>query len=390
MNENPIEGIADLNPAEEPTAVDSRPAGRILNSAGQRRALRWLVPVGAAGVVAVIASGALSASANPNLQPQTAAQLLAAISNAEVAGFSGTVVEKASLGLPQLPNIGGQSPNTGLLGMLTGSHTSRIWYGGQTKQRVAMLDSLGEQDVFRNGTQLWQWDSNSRTAVHTLLPADAGKASPPATSTLTPDQAAKQALSMIDPSTKVSTDSTSVVAGRSAYTLVLTPRDTRSRVGSVRISVDGKTKIPLGVQLIARGKDKPALDVAFTRISFSVPSDNFFNFAPPPNATVKQGSGQSTQQPNANGLDLAKAGGTPIGKGWTTVVKLTGVPSLSEIGKQSKDAGALLDAFPEVKGSWGTGRLFSSALLSALFTSDGTVYVGAVDPDLLYQAAEHK
>jgi hypothetical protein len=121
----------------------------------RRRALRWLVPVGAVGVVALLASGVLSATAKPNLAPQTAAQLLASMNSAPTGGFSGTIVEKASLGLPELPNIGGSNASTGLIGLLTGSHTSRVWYGGETKQRFALLDTFGEQDIFRNGRELW-------------------------------------------------------------------------------------------------------------------------------------------------------------------------------------------------------------------------------------------
>jgi outer membrane lipoprotein-sorting protein len=361
------------------------------NVSGRRRTLRWLAPVGAAGVVALVASGALSADAKPNLPPQTAAQLLASVGRAEVAGFSGTVVEKASLGLPQLPNLGGDSSSTGLLGMLSGSHTSRIWYAGPTKQRIALLGALGEQDVFRDGRELWQWDSDTKNATHTVLPAGAAKVPTPAeTATMTPSQAAEQALQMIDPTTAVSTDSAEMVAGRAAYTLVLSPKDAKSRVGSVRISLDGKTKVPLGVQVIARGATQPALDVSFTRIDFSTPSDDFFSFAPPPGANVKQSADQPKAPVATPEPKVAAESYQTIGNGWTTVAKLTGVPSLADLGKQSKDAAAVLGGLPTVSGTWGTGRLFSSALINALFTSDGRVFVGAVDPDVLYQAAGQK
>jgi outer membrane lipoprotein-sorting protein len=341
-------------------------------------------------VVALVASGLLSADAKPNLAPQTAAQLLAAVGNAKLAGFSGTVVEKAALGLPELPNLTGSDSAAGFTGLLTGSHTVRVWYGGQTKQRMALLNSLGEQDVFRNGRSVWQWDSDARTADHTVLPSDAAGAAPSQVPNVTPDQAARQALSLIDPSTRVSTDRSALVAGRPAYVLVLTPKDSRSRVGSVRITVDGKTKVPLGVQVLARGSKRAVLDVSFTRFDDSMPSNDNFNWTPPPGATVDgtpprhpagyQPPAGLTQHPDV----------TPIGSGWSTVFKVSGVPTLSALGSQDKQAGALLAALPEVHGSWGSGRLFSSALLSGLFTSDGRVFVGAVDPELLYQAAAAK
>jgi outer membrane lipoprotein-sorting protein len=354
-------------------------------------------------MIALLASGVLSAGADPNLPPQTAAQLLAAVGNAKVAGFSGTVVEKASLGLPELPAIAGADDAGGLTGLLTGSHTIRLWYGGETRQRIALLSSLGEQDVFRNGRQLWQWNSDTRTASHSVLPSDSSGPPHANLPVITPDQAAQRALAMIEPSTEVSTDHAAIVAGRSAYVLVLRPKDGRSLVGSVRISVDGKTRIPLGVQVLARGSDRPAIDISFTRFSQSMPDEDNFNWTPPAGVRIVEGDA-----PGQGSLPSPPAGPkapavTTIGEGWSTIAKLTGVAALP--GSTSGPAGgsangsasgpgdqvaALLNGLPKVSGSWGSGRLFRSALLSALLTDDGRVYVGAVDPELLYHAAALK
>lgn len=367
------------------SATQSAPA-----SFGSRRTLRWLVPLGAVGVVALLASGALSADAKGNLPAQSAAQLLAEVGNSKVAGFSGTVVEKASLGLPELPDLGGNSAGTGPLGLLTGSHTARVWYAGETKQRIALLDSLGEQDVFRDGRQLWQWNSDTRTATHSMLP-DAAAASVTPAPVLTPDVAARRALDLIGPSTLVSTDRAGTVAGRAAYVLVLTPKDALSRVGSVRISVDGKTKVPLAVQVYPRSSQKAAIDISFTRFSDSVPSNDNFDWTPPAGVTVTQPTPPrhpSGYQPPVSKAPVVKVPAmSRIGEGWTTVAQLKNVPSLAQLGKQSKEASTVLGSLPQVHGAWGSGRLFSSKLITALFTTDGRVFVGAVDPELLYQAA---
>jgi hypothetical protein len=42
---------------------------------------------------------------------------------------------------------------------------------------------------------------------------------------------------------------------------------------------------------------------------------------------------------------------------------------------------------PQVSGTWGSGRLLQSALLSVLLTDDGRVIAGPVAPELLYDAA---
>jgi outer membrane lipoprotein-sorting protein len=341
--------------------------------------LRWIVPTGVAGVVAIAASGALTAGAAPNLPPRTAAQLLADVENANIQGLSGTIVGKASLGLPALP--GGTS--TGVVGLLSGSHTARVWYAGADKQRFALLDTMGETDVFHNGRDVWTYDSSKHQATHTLLPpGDASKHDTPATApTLTPEQAATAALKAIDPTTVVTTDSARRVADRSAYELVLTPRDGTSRIGAVRIAIDGKTKIPLGVQVYPRGGSAPALDVSFTRISFAMPDNDNFTFTPPSGVTVKRGTQHQTGQGPSTLPDL-----TTIGTGWTTIVK-GNVPGMLQDARGEQRA--LIDSLPRVSWPGGAGRMFESKLLTALLTDDGTLYIGAVDPNVLLAAAQH-
>jgi hypothetical protein len=48
---------------------------------------------------------------------------------------------------------------------------------------------------------------------------------------------------------------------------------------------------------------------------------------------------------------------------------------------------ALLKASTPVKGSWGSGRLLSSSLLTVLITSNGRILAGAVTPSVLYADA---
>jgi hypothetical protein len=188
------------------------------------RALRWGVPVAAAAAVALVATGVFtSAQANPSLPAKTAGQLLVDLQGAKVDGLSGTVVQASELGLPELPQVAGQGGGgTSLTSLLTGSHTLRVWYAGEDKQRVALLDSLGETDVVRNGTNAWLWSSQSNSATHLSIPAGAaGKdEADHLPAGVTPQQAAAAALKALDPTTQVTTSSTTSVAGRDAYELV--------------------------------------------------------------------------------------------------------------------------------------------------------------------------
>ncbi len=367
----------------------------------RRRVWRWAIPLTAVAAVAVLGSGVLTAGATPNLPDLTAGQLLAAVEQSDIAGFSGQVVENASLGLPQLPDLGGgDSSSTSLISLLSGSHTARVWYAGPQKQRFALLGTLGETDVFHNGTDLWQWDSDTLSAVHTTLPADAADQipTPLQSATMTPDQLAQRAIALIDPSTIVTTDQARHIAGRSAYDLVLSPRDPSSRIGSVRIGVDAKYKLPLSVQVYSRAdKTNAAIDVSFSSVDFAVPADSQFAFAPPKSAKVSQQSwtditdGTAGAGASDNGGNTGVAGRVAsaanstmrvLGTGWTSVVRLPG--------SASDQAAQLVGALTPVSGSWGSGRLFASTLVSALLVDDGRIFVGAVDPNVLYAAAAQK
>src|SRR5690242_16045236 len=102
------------------------------------RRARWAVP-GTAVVVtgAVIAALQIpAAQASPDLPSRTPAQLLANVSDdAKSPPMTGTVVETASLGLPQLPETGNP---TSLTSLLTGSHTAKVYYQDSTHYRVAV------------------------------------------------------------------------------------------------------------------------------------------------------------------------------------------------------------------------------------------------------------
>ena len=331
-----------------------------------------------------------SAATRPNLPEMSAAQLLSAIETLEVPGFSGTVVANASLGLPALAGTAGE---VSLSQLLSGSHTMKLWYAAADRQRIALIGSLNETDIFHHGADVWEWDSKSQTATHGTLPA--GQASAPLSpESLTPQQLASGALAAIDPTTAVGTGQARQVAGRDAYELVLRPKQSGSRIGVVQVAVDGQTKLPLAVQVFGRGDGAtPALDVSFTQLDIGQPDAVNFDFSPPKSATVKQLSlsGQS---------DVVQAGQVVsalqrIGTGWTTVLELPsgsllGLPTSGvasgATGSFGATEGLISRVLTPVRGSWGSGLLLDSPVLTVLVTDAGRVFLGAVDPQVLYSA----
>jgi outer membrane lipoprotein-sorting protein len=370
-----------------PSLSLSRPSSRVM---------RWAVPSAAAVVLIGVgpAVTAITANAHGSLPPRTAAQLLADVHGAKLQSLSGTVVETSDLGLPELPSVGGHGGSANFSSLVTGSHTMRVWYAGPDKVRLALLGQLGESDLVRNGSNVWAWSSADNTATHWTVPTDRtlaplmqNRAGGPA---MTPQQAAEAALKAIRPSTRVTTDPTAQVAGRSAYELVLQPRDARSLVGSVRIAIDGSTHIPTRVQVFARGASHPAFQVGFTSFSTSTPPDSTFAFTPPPGATVKQGSAPTVHQQRMHHSsfhpsDLPQV----VGKGWTSVVVThVGTTQGPTADGTAPNSGlpAMLGSLPRVSGAWGSGHLLHTALFSAVLTDDGRVAIGAVAPSMLYAA----
>src|SRR6267154_5043369 len=275
------------------------------------RRARWAVPGTAVAVTAAVVAALQipAAQASPNLPNRTPAQLLASISSdAKVPPMTGTVVETAALGLPQLPQTGNA---TSMASLLTGSHTMKVYYQDSKHYRLSIPQPQSETDVIANGSKLWLWQSGS-DSVTEFTQADqarAKNAAPKVAQTpLTPQQAANQVLAKVGKTTLVSVQANVMVAGEPSYQLVLAPKDHRSLVGRVVIAVDGKYGVPLRVQLYAKGASSPAFQVGYT-------------------------------------------------------------------------------AKP-VHGSWGSGTLVTTSLVSMLMTG-GEVYIGAVQPTVLYAAVGH-
>ncbi|MGV9212126.1 LolA family protein [Micromonospora sp. RB23] len=359
-----------------------------------RPVLRWLVPV-AAGVAVIgggAAVGTFAAEAEPSLPPRTAAQLLVDLQTSSLEGLSGTVVQRADLGLPPLVGL---VPGNDLTALLSGTHTLRVWYSGPDRQRVALVDTLGQRDIIRNGRDVWTWESRGNTARHRALgdTKGTGKPAPEAMPSLpaTPREAADLALGAIDPSTEVSVGRSATVAGRDAYELVLAPRDRDSLVHQLRIAIDARQHVPLRFEVLARGSDQPAFEMAFTQVDYRRPDADQFAFNPPPGVTVTE---ETAERPTPGGPAHVAPGRDPrvrtVGDGWTTVVVARlDDPSGRKPAAAASDAdiSKLLGGLPAVSGEWGSGRLLTGKLFSVLLTDDGRVLAGAVTPQRLYQVA---
>ena len=384
------------------------------------RRTRWAVPAAGVAVTAAVIAGLQipSAQASPTLPARSAAQLLAEVgTDASLPPLTGTMVETTDLGLPQLPQVGNA---TSLSSMLTGSHTMKIYYQDARQFRVSIPQPSSEIDLIRNGATAWLWNSTENSVDKFTLPASGkGKAVHPKSelpsTPLTPQQAANELLKAVGTTTVVSVEANVMVAGEPSYQLVLAPRDDRSLVGKVTIAIDAKYNVPLRVQVYAKGAASPAFQFGFTAIQFTSPAAANYDFSPPPGATVNVVNGSEGSQKSAGGQSDSSGFGS-YGKSWLTVVALPqkdlmqGFGTISGSSASASASGgqqntfsnnnqgvgvssqelinALLGSAKPVSGSWGSGTLVTTSLVSMLMTG-GEVYIGAVQPTVLYAAVGH-
>lgn len=358
---------------------------------------RWAAPIGA---IALVAAGTLAvnsiAQADPGLPSRTAEQLVTDALQAKVPGMSGTVSETADLGLPSLAGLG---KDNSLQSWVTGTHTARVWQSGEDKQRVSIPNGSNESDFVRNGNKTWYWDSTNQSVTTSNLRVRNDRR--PQTS-VTPQQVAQKLLTEVSKTSTVSTATNSTVAGRPAYELVITPSQRGTKVAKVEMAIDGVTHLPLQLEVFAVGAAKPSIQIGFTTVDFSVPSDSVF--AAPTGKSTKTVSPHERKAPG-KGIQThkpAKNAAKVIGDGWQSVL-VTKLPASGTSGHtapgqepgQSKGSDQrqlqqLLNGLPKVSGDWGSGRLFNGTLFSAVLSDDGRVAVGAVTPDLLYSALKSR
>lgn len=392
--------------------------------AGRRKAARYAVPIAVAGVAAATIGlvPALATSGDPDLPKVTAQELIEKIAASDTQQLSGNVKISADLGLPSFGGMAGgfgggggadrgdddgdkkgsaADPKSKLMELASGTHTLRVAADGPDKQKVSVLGDASEYSLIHNGDDVWAYDSASNEAYHAKdegASPEKGEnhgAVPKGELPSTPKEFAEQALKAVDDTTSVKVDGTAQVAGRDAYRLVIKPKQAGSTVGQITVAVDEKTGTPLKFTLTPASGGAAVVDAGFTKVDFDKPSASTFDFTPPKGTKVTEADEQSRDFKGKDGKKFDEGDlNEPkvIGKGWSSIAELKlpggqGLPTAGS-GDVPQDAQKLLDSLgDQVYGKFGSGTVFSTRLINALVTDDGTVYVGAVTKDALVKAA---
>lgn len=280
-----------------------------------RVAWRWgLVALGA--VVAVATPSVLTALPLhvPALSPAAVRQRIVGSANEPYEGFAST---QAEFGLPSLPDLGD------VTSLLSGTTAVRVWYRSAQLNRVDVIDTVGEHDVYTTPAGQYTWDYTSDlltevTGTQSIRLPMAGDLVPPAL--------AQRVLAM-DPSDPVTALPPQRVAGIDAVGVRLRPTDPATTVGEVDIWADPATGLPLRVTITARGATTPILISQFSSVSYTNPAQA--TLTPP----VSGAGGVSTvAAPNVLS-DLNSLGRFPLPATLAGYARQPGIPGLPGVGR---------------------------------------------------------
>lgn len=237
-----------------------------------------------AGVVAV--AGAGSSTSLPDV---SASELMARMgqSQGQVQAVSGEVSWKNDLfgdlsaagSMAQLP---AQSP-------LTSGGSGRIWVS-DAGVRVESQGAGGDQvaGVSKATRTAWTYDSATNTGRRWVMIGDAPANEPmpsPSAAMMTP-AAIGAYLQQLAPYATVDVAGQGTVAGREVYLVRMTPVADDTALGAVQASIDGKTMMPLRLEVFAKSGGAAVLQFGFDSVSYGAIDAALYEFTPPAGAKV--------------------------------------------------------------------------------------------------------
>jgi hypothetical protein len=335
-------------------------------------------------IIAVLASlpaivGALPVDAK-NIPVAT---LLAKVRASDQVAYSGLASSSGQLALPDL-GVGGN-----VIDLLSATNRLRVWWASPSHYRVDRVTFAAENDEYRNGQQLWTWDSDQRLAI---LSEGVPQIPLPGPEDALPANLTRRLLADA-PAQQVAPISSRRIAGRTALGVVWNPHDKRSLIGQIKAWVDQDSGLPLAVQVSPVGSGSKAFTSSYLDLQFKAPNPAQLQFDP-------------TRDPTAN-VDNTEPSGPDASRPMTTLpASLAGlrqrsaerplvatyghgvsVVAVSRIDPLS--AGALRQQIdspsrPPIKGKFGQGSLMQAPLLTGLIFAtkvDGYVLLGSVTRD---------
>jgi hypothetical protein len=235
---------------------------------------RWALVVAAAAVLC--AAPSVVSSLPVQATQLSAGQLRQRIAASGTQQYSGYARTQSELGLPNLPAVGS------VTSLLSGVTNVRVWYAAANANRVDVIDTVGERDVYETplGEFTWDYGTGVLTEVFGSEPVRL-----PTAGDLLPPDLARRVLSMdpVDPPISLPPRR---IAGIAAAGIRLRPTDPATTVGQVDIWADPDTGLPLRVEITAKGAAKPIITSQFVSVTPGKPDASALQ--PPTNGGLAQ------------------------------------------------------------------------------------------------------
>lgn len=149
--------------------------------------------------------------------------------------------------------------------------SGRLWLTNDGRGRLELQSTAGDVQVVWTPDRVTVYDASSNSAYRAEVAA--GKAGQPDKKAAAPSVAEiGDFLSRLGKHVNLSGAEPTNVAGRPAYTVKVSPKQSGGLLGSVRLAWDAARGVPLRVAIYARGGSKPVLALEATDIRYgSVP-----------------------------------------------------------------------------------------------------------------------
>ena len=354
---------------------------------------RWSLV--AAAVAVLLVTPVVVAALPVRVEQVEPARLRELITGSTGQAYHGYAETAASLGVPELPNLGD------VTSLLNGTTRIRAWYGSAERWRFDVLTAGGERDVYRtpDGEYIWDYAANLLTRFVGDPPLRLPRAGD-----LLPPELARRAL-LAAPGEPVAMLPPRRVAGVAAAGVRLRPADPDTAVASVDIWADPATGLPVRVELTALGASRPVLVSRFLDLTIGPPPAGVLTPAHPPGsglavvaapdlAAALGALGRGSMPARLAGRqaqDVPVASLRTAGLYGTGLSAFVALPLPGEVGASASDAARSAGAtFLDLPG--GSGELVTIAPLSLVVVrSVGArrwfLLAGLVVPEVLKRAA---
>jgi outer membrane lipoprotein-sorting protein len=256
----------------------------------------------ALGISATALASALGTGPTPPPKP-----LPEAIHDAFLAGVGGNQIQGVSANvqltdhLLEGANLASGGENGGAGGGLTSSPlltgaSGRMWISKDGHVRLELQAEKGDTQVLYDGHTVSIYDASSNTLYRYTPPAsekgagEGGEASGGSADKHEVPSVAKieEAITRAGKHADISSATPTDVAGRAAYTVRVTPKESGSLIGGGELSWDATNGVPLRAAIYSSTSSSPALELAATSISYGPVAASVFEFTPPSNTKIEE------------------------------------------------------------------------------------------------------